>query len=255
MCSPTPNQQRLDRGWSTLAFVKARLIRLYPLYALGLGLGFAYVLVQQSHGASTIPRASPVAAAPAGRLYAAGDSRRPARAGRGSFPTIFPPGRSFNELLINIVHALFLRRRSLKYLIALLTFSGVGSAAYSLHAGTTDYGVSPHDIPGALLRITFAYTAGLLIFRLWNVGRRVKPLPPWLLTALLLAALAVPAMGPATVYVELLLIAVVFPLAARVSRLGAALAPRGRGCTGSWGCCPTRSICCRCRSCGSSIAC
>jgi peptidoglycan/LPS O-acetylase OafA/YrhL len=174
-------QAKLDSGWSTRDFLATRLARLYPLYFLGLVLGFLVALSDPAmrtgvHGwgsaalnlfllpAWTNPRA--------GLPYA--------------FPYNIPAWSLLFELLANIVHALFLRRRSTGLLLAILLASAAGLVARTGN-GLIDFGANTSELAGGFLRVLFAYVTGMVLYRAWErMSRRPRLWSPILATLLLL---------------------------------------------------------------------
>jgi peptidoglycan/LPS O-acetylase OafA/YrhL len=111
-------QQRLDSGYSVSTFLKTRAVRLYPLYFAGLIFGVvARVWTVREHGHTL----------QGGFLlpFACSLLMLPVIAGPGypnpiSFPFNFPMWSLFFEMVANVYHAVFLRRRSWIFLAAIM---------------------------------------------------------------------------------------------------------------------------------------
>jgi peptidoglycan/LPS O-acetylase OafA/YrhL len=143
------------------AFVKARLIRLYPLYVVGTLLGMIEAVLIIYYGQSSI-----------GWTW-------------GEFWTALPfallmlptPGQMFPfngvmwsiffELFINLVWAAFWRPlQSTRMLIAVVILSGIGLALSVAHWGTlTSLGASWDKFVGGAFRVSYSFFLGVLLFR------------------------------------------------------------------------------------------
>ena len=203
-------QPRLDRGWSFGGFFKTRLIRVYPVYLLGILGGFSFVLVR-SHvtgihlGTSSLglllllslmllPAPSFVAANPP-----------------GLFPFDVPAWSLFAEIIVNILHAIFLRRRSWKVLLALAVVWG-GVLEYGLATrGSLNFGSSRSELFLGFARVMFSYVLGALVFRAWNSKRFELKVSPLIPTALLVAVLMLPTSAAIASRFDLLLVVFVLP--------------------------------------------
>ncbi len=199
---------KLDDGWSTWDYCKTRLARLYPLYFAGVVLGFlAWVMTRTFHhqpwfdlfqlaslvlGLVILPRMTLQGSTPA-------------------FPFNYPSWSIFFELIANIGQALFLRRRSTKTLCVISLAGLVGMAAYANALGSVNVGVSSPSNLFCVVRLTFSYTLGMLLFRAWRAGWARFKVPPIMLAAAFLFTLALP-VSRHRVLQELLLVAIVFPL-------------------------------------------
>jgi peptidoglycan/LPS O-acetylase OafA/YrhL len=115
------------------------------------------------------------------------------------FPLNGPSWSLFFEYIGNIMYALFLRRLPTKWLKAFVAASGLGYAAFAIlnGSGTYNMGVgwtmAGYNFMGGLLRMTFAFSAGLLL------SRDFKPVKIkgafWICSALIIALLSVPYLG------------------------------------------------------------
>ena len=213
-------QGRLDGGWTTASFLRVRFNRLYPLYLLGLvtgaagawirhhagrGAGTGSILLFLAIGAILLPMPPQVGAA-ADYL----------------FPLDRPLWSLSYEALANAAHALFLRRRSLRFLGAVVAVAGAAMVAAGLWAGDLAFGVKWPLSPYAVTRVLFSYTAGIALQRLWAQGRlrlRSTPLVP---VALLLVPMLFAPQGRAGAWYDLAVTMLLFPL---ILLLGAACEP------------------------------
>ena len=214
-------QKRLDDGWTMRQFVETRMARLYPLYFAGLVVSLLLFLVRiavhspQGHGAGTYAL-----------LLALGVLFIPNPVVIvGYFPLIFPlnpPAWSlFYEMVINVCHARFGRRRSVAFLLMIAGVAAVMLAAMTLHVGSLDSGETAGQFGYALVRVTFAYTMGALLSRMWKAGIVRLPSLPLMASVLLLGAFAVPATWHAAT-VDIVTVLGVFPV---ILLMGAAAQP------------------------------
>lgn len=180
--------KKLDAGWPTFTFLKARFARLYPLYFLGLSLGFLFgtlfYLFNREHRfvSALIP------------LYLLGLGfipllRGPAGPGSYLYPLDTPTWSLFFELIANLLQALFLRRRSVRALLSVVLLSGLALALCALHRNTMNLGHTRDTFFYGFARVSFSYTGGMLLYRLWNRGavrRRWSPITSALTLIILL---------------------------------------------------------------------
>ncbi len=225
-------QARLDSGLSTWSFLKLRLIRLYPIYLLTLCMGVAVALGL----AAKAHQLSAVAWQRAALYFSLNAFFLPAIPWRGDHPGFYPfNGPSWTlllELLANVIHALFLRRRSTRTLAVVAAVSGAVLAVAALRHGTLDAGWDLELFTVGLPRVLFPYTVGMILFRLWRRhGRRASGLPPELLLLSLVVVVALPVPEHGRVVYCLLADALALPL---IVYAGASSEPR-RSLQGSFG--------------------
>lgn len=201
-------QPKLDSGWPTKTFLKVRVIRLYPLYLLGLLVGTAFWLLRARFG-----HASPGIAI--GIAFALGLFVLPMPPGvqspeGASFPLNIPTWSLFYEILANVFHALLLRRRSIPFLSIFTALAALALVLTVLAVQTMDCGAGQVNIYYGVARVLFAYPAGMLIFILWNKHRLRPNVSPFLPAFVLMAILA----GPlhSGLWYDLLSIVVFFPV-------------------------------------------
>jgi peptidoglycan/LPS O-acetylase OafA/YrhL len=159
------------------AFLKARLIRLYPLYLLGTALGVVEALAILHTGLGSVDWtwqrfwvSLPFAIA----MLPAPDQIM--------FPFDGVMWSIFFELLINVVWAIFWKPlQSTRILIVTIMGCGAGLAVSCLYWNTiTGLGLSWPTIVGGTFRVGYSFFLGVLFFRFhhrWNVPK----LPPLLL--------------------------------------------------------------------------
>lgn len=190
-------QEKLDAGWSASKFLRARVLRLYPLYGIALLLGTAFALLWAHFGhMDTSLRDIAI-------LFLLGLLFLPAppqpllpTASIGLYPLNVPSWSLFYEIIANVVHAIALRRRSVKFLGVWVGVFGIVLLPLALSYGNLGFGPERNQDIAAVCRVLFAYPLGMILYRLWNSGRLRVSVPPLLIAFLLLACLAMPIPKP-----------------------------------------------------------
>jgi peptidoglycan/LPS O-acetylase OafA/YrhL len=154
---------RFQAGMGTLAFMRARLIRLYPLYFLGLLLGLAVtvasLLGRNSQGweAGTIVQSLALAI-----FFLPNFSGQP---NDQIFPLNIPCWSLFMEIVVNLVFVLSWRYLTSRRLIVFCVVAGCALALSILQQGHVDLGSSTSSFFLGLLRTFFGFTIGVLLAR------------------------------------------------------------------------------------------
>jgi len=174
--------ERLKGGGYFTAFVKTRIIRLYPLYALGLALG-------------VIPALISIFFDPVG-WWTWGKVALALATGAVMFPML--PGMGANgssldgptwtlapELVANALYALFIRWMTLPVLIAIIAVSGAGVIYAEHHYESLDVGYGDTELWAALARVGFSFFTGVLIHRFFGAREHRSNLISWGLVAVL----------------------------------------------------------------------
>lgn len=158
---------RLAGGGFAARFGVIRLIRLYPLYLLGLLLGIAASLLL---GAPVL-----------GSAVVAGLLMIPLNPWiNGAVGTFNAPVWTLPlELFANLIYALFHRHLSLTLLAGAAAASAVGVIACAFAWGNLDLGWSPSHLPLALSRLFFSFFVGIIIARTVGDRRKHRPLAAW----------------------------------------------------------------------------
>ena len=200
---------RLAGGMSLLAFMGARLIRLYPLYLVGTLSGVALTTALVIRGWIDVPWQSIAAATGLGLLILPTPiewSPSP----YNIFPFDGPAWTLFFELLVNVAFALVFLRLSQRVLTAILAVGAFGVAAVAYHFGALEGGFNWDNFIAGFPRVTFGFFAGVLVHRFY-LKRPAPALPAWAAFSALMVIFMTPA-GPARGWVDLLAALVVFPL-------------------------------------------
>lgn len=195
--------ERWGRGLRMRDFIKRRLIRLHPMVVLGALLGAAAFFVQGSvrWNGEPVSTGMVLAALLCGLLLipawpGAGHEVR----GNGEMYPLNGPGWSlFFEYLGNLLYMLLLRRLPTRWLTLLVALTGAALATFAIgdlsgygHLGV-GWTLAGSNFPGGMLRLLFAFPAGLLL------ARRFRPVRIrgafWLCSLLLAVLLAMPYVG------------------------------------------------------------
>jgi peptidoglycan/LPS O-acetylase OafA/YrhL len=181
-------EARFAAGMGILDFLRARLIRLYPLYLLGTLLGIL-VAVASLHGRNSQnwdPGSLGQAVALA-TFFLPNFSARPVDT---LFPLNIPCWSLFFELLVNLLYVVFwpLLRSPRLLVVAVLTGAVVGWA--SAHGGNLDQGSTGSSFAIGLTRTVFGFSVGVLIARHLPVHRGQNDLAVVLVVAVVGIAIA-----------------------------------------------------------------
>ncbi len=161
-------EPRFREGLTATAFLKARLLRLYPLYLVGLVVGIISAIAALALKRGDLSAGEFVVAVLSGLLMLPS----PTWAGDDSlFPLNFPAWSLFFELVANLALALLWRRLTTPMLLLIVATSAAGMLAY----GDPGAGESWSSILGGIPRVGFSFFLGVLIQRY----RRPSRSPGW----------------------------------------------------------------------------
>jgi len=170
-------EDRLRRVMTWRRFMALRLIRLYPLYVVGLVLGTMALLGREAQ--------LPERGIDWG-LFAQAFVSAALMLPNWGTPAIVGPRWSLTyELVANAVYAAVIRRLSSAVLLVIAAVSGAALVALVRATGTVDAGWDADQAPVALARVSFSFFAGVLLFRIYD--RQAGRL--WLAMATAVAAL------------------------------------------------------------------
>jgi len=210
---------RLRDGLSPLEFLKARLLRLFPLYAAASAMTLALML-WRADGVSPLRLLASVGFSlimlPTPPNLSLDDAM--------AFPLDFPAWSVGAELVANVAFALAAPRLTTRALLGGLAIGGVAAAAIVFAYGGANVGAGPLTYPAGLVLAVYLFFVGVALYELQR--RRPAPAPPFLLPALALAAvLAAPASGVARAALDGV---VVFAFAPALVYFAASVKPLGR---------------------------
>ena len=169
---------RWKRSLTTREFFKRRLIRLHPMVIMGVALGAITYCIQGcerwdgSHVATSMVMLAmllnlfliPVMPGTAADVRGNGEM----------YPLNGPNWSLFFEYIGNILYALFIRRLSTRWLAVLVALAGAGLAGYAIGNGSgyghlgVGWSLAGTNFPGGMLRLLFAFSAGLLMSRVFK---------------------------------------------------------------------------------------
>lgn len=173
-----------DDRWGKMnisGFFRRRLIRLQPMVIMGAFLGLITFLIQGGE-AWDGSKVSILMIASAFLLHifllpAIPSSGVEVRGNGEMFPLNGPSWSLFFEYIGNIFYALFLRRLSTKGLKAVVILSGIGLFTFAVgnfsgfwHLGV-GWTLADNNFIGGMLRLLYAFSAGLLMSRLFKPGK------------------------------------------------------------------------------------
>ncbi len=175
-------ERRLLAGHSLLGFMKTRLIRLYPLYALGIGLG----LVARLASGGALNGVFLAQALVIGLLMLPAVPPLP----MGGSTLNGPTWTLAPELLVNLVYAALVKRLSRLALWIIVALGAVGLVASEIVYGTLDGGWSVDRFPLLAARLAFSFFLGVAMYRA-RPPRQVGAIAAWACLAALGLGLAV----------------------------------------------------------------
>ena len=205
-------EDRLRHSMSLLTFVRVRLVRLYPLFLLGMVMGIAVSLVKAFEILSGTSVPAFAVAAVMG-VFMIPFGHLPYSEATFAFPFDGPAWSLFLELTVNFAYALVVMRLSTMRLYVVIAASGALLAFTAVLHGSADMGGELETFVGGLARTVFSFCTGLLLYRLVKFGswRRRVPAGGVIAGLVLLAVLLVP-FDLNGIAVDLVAIFVLFPM-------------------------------------------
>jgi peptidoglycan/LPS O-acetylase OafA/YrhL len=200
-------EARFERGMGVGNFMRARFIRFYPLFALGIAITLVGVVVGWMSGVHLSWTPLSLAWCAAFNLSFLPAYLRP---GMPVFPLDIPGWSLFFELLVNLLYVLTWRLLSNRVLIALLGVGTVALAASAAIFGDLGGGVDWPNFVVGLVRVLFGFPAGVLIYRLTRNWRPIR-LNALFVIAAMLVLLAIDPKGARAAY-DLAAVVVGFPI-------------------------------------------
>lgn len=204
-------QEKLRAGWATTSFLKTRLVRLYPLYFLGLILGFVMRYLPRVVPGNAVSRGHFAEALVLG-LFLLPLPKAVPHLNYTLFPFNYPAWSLFYEFVANLVHVFLFRRGALGPVAATVAVSGAGFLGATFYYGTVGFGLIPPQIVAGLFRVIFSYSVGVLLFLLWQAKPVPFRMPALVAVASLVGALAVRLTGRSAVFYDVGVIFVFFPV-------------------------------------------
>jgi peptidoglycan/LPS O-acetylase OafA/YrhL len=181
---------RLRDGMSVGRFFLIRMIRLYPVYLLGMALiGVSLAVSGNNASLTEVPTQRAIA-------VAAGFLMLPTPPGMSSWNELYPmngPAWSLLwELLVNIALALFARAMGVRWLLVVIVLSAVTLAGVVRLHDSVQVGFRWDSFLAAAPRTGYSFFAGVALNLLWRRLPRFRvPVSPWVLAGVLLAVVSV----------------------------------------------------------------
>lgn len=191
-----------DNRWGRMPvreFFKRRLVRLHPMVVLGALIGAAIFYTQgcEVWDVAKVPVAMLALSTLLNALLVPVSTGFEIRGVGEMYPLNGPSWSLLFEYVGNVLYALFIRRLSTRALGLLVAAAAVGLALFSIFGPYGDicvgFSMTGDNLLGGSLRLLFAFSAGLLLSR---VFRPVKAKGAfWICAALLVVLLSVPRLG------------------------------------------------------------
>jgi len=160
-------EPRFRAGMGTVGFMRARLIRLYPLYLLGTLFGIAVTLASLlGRNIQSWDPPGLVLAALRALVFIPNFSTTPVDQ---LFPLNIPCWSLFLELLVNLLFVVAWPLLTARRLIGLTVLTGAVVALAIVHQGNIDQGSTGATLAVGLARTVFGFSVGVLI------ARRIRP--------------------------------------------------------------------------------
>jgi peptidoglycan/LPS O-acetylase OafA/YrhL len=194
-------------------FLGLRLIRLYPLYWLGLAVSVASVLATGDHPPGATPENLPLLAAIGLLMLPVLSTSVPI-----IYPLNLPSWSLFLEVIANAAYSVLHPVLSSRVILGIC---GVSLACLAVFACTVDaralnLGWTLKSLPIGLARVCYSFFAGVLLFRLFRARRtgaepRTSTVLSVLVAAAVVACLAAPRLGLPTGVYDVVVVGLAFP--------------------------------------------
>jgi peptidoglycan/LPS O-acetylase OafA/YrhL len=200
---------KFQHGMSVFEFVKKRIVRLYPLYFLGLVIGsilfISEIIENESFNYGEIIK-----------IISLEIFFLPAKAKENSqlFPINNVAWSLFFELIVNFVFVLFWKYINNKSLKIILITSGSLFFVYIFNAQTASIGNTWQTSFSGLLRTVFSFSMGLLVHNLYSAGKlrfNVKLSGFFIGIFVLVAYLVMPIQDSNRILYDIIFIAIISP--------------------------------------------
>lgn len=202
---------RFAVGMGTLGFMRARLIRLYPLYLMGTVLGIAVTLA--SLLGRNIENWDPLSLLHAALLALFFLPNLSARPVNQLFPLNIACWSLFFEILVNLLFAFLWPLLRSRRLIVIAVLTGVAVGLAIVHKGSIDQGSIAASFAVGLARTVFGFSVGVLIARhIQHVYRGQSNLRVLAIVAVVAIAITGWPVGELRIIWDAVCVLVVFPL-------------------------------------------
>jgi len=203
-------EKKFAKGMGVGGFMYARLVRLYPLYIVGMAITVAGVLASWAAHMPIVWTARDLGLAALFNGLFLPSPLTVAHLER-EFPLDLPAWSLFFELVINFFYVLTWRWLSNRVLLAICAVGGTVFAMSCFAHGSADIGADWSTFWAGFARIAYSFPAGILIYR---TSKRLAPVSvnPWILLVALAVILQVPANGPYRGLYDAAIVLAGFPL-------------------------------------------
>jgi peptidoglycan/LPS O-acetylase OafA/YrhL len=177
---------RLSQGLSALAFLRVRVVRLWPLYALGLAFGTAAIIGMRISADASVSTRIVTERLGFHMLFL------PLMIGGAMSGQLFPfngPSWSLSfEVFINAVYGAVHRFLNLRVLGVVLPASAAVLLIASLRFSGLDAGYRWADVLVGVPRVAFSFAVGLALHALWSRGKLPATPQRWAMPVLAASA-------------------------------------------------------------------
>ncbi len=183
--------KRLEGGWSVFSFMRARVIRLYPLYFAGLMIGVTLTAMGILRGWDTTPIGQVGVFVLCGLLFLPAPPIYDFGGGQ-LYPFNGPSWSLFFELVVNFIYGLIAKALNWRWLTVILLLGAIAVAfTVTRHQGVGGPGWLWGHFDAALARVVFDFFAGVALFRMRDRFRAPK-LAPLIPAVVFIAVIAAP---------------------------------------------------------------
>ena len=202
-----------DGRISPAQFMKARLMRLYPLYAVALALAVAYYIHMYFAGLPVMADEYVVPEELALALFT-GLLFLPSPVTISFNAALFlvhPAWSLFNELVANLAYAWRGAGATLRQIAMVIGVSAVLLVVAAVHFERLHAGFRWHEMYAGMARVFFSFFTGVVIYRFRRKVPRLRPVQALLCLAVLAAVLASPTPKEMKAVFDLIVVLLVWP--------------------------------------------
>jgi peptidoglycan/LPS O-acetylase OafA/YrhL len=197
--------KRLAGGLSPIEFIKIRVIRLYPLYFLGLLIGTVSGLFS-IYGNNTAGLTGPKLV----KEFALAFFMLPSPFSADLYPLNLPSWSLFFEMIVNGLYAAAYSLLNSARLISVIAIAAAGLGFCAYQNGDTDGGGNWAGFTVGVLRVLYSFGMGLLIHR-FHTKMEAFRVPSWILITLVILTLSVTPSAQARPWYDMVAVILVFP--------------------------------------------
>lgn len=202
----------LTKSISFTSFFLTRLIRLWPLYALGTLLGLIYAWAMSYHASGEVFNLHINAISFVFNIFFLPSPINDVAPNDGLFRFNAASWSLFLEVAINLAYALYAVRFSTLKLSVIAVIAGSLLVVTSLAYGSTSMGWNWTNMHGGICRITFSFTLGILLCRFIRTIKMQLPSYSAPLLLFFLCAVLTTPFGKTSIYYDWACIFFIFPV-------------------------------------------